>query len=38
MKKRVFLMGLLLSFLTGLQAQKPIILPVWAQGAPESTG
>lgn len=38
MKKRVFLMGLLLSFLTGLQAQKPIILPVWEQGAPESNG
>lgn len=38
MKKRIFLMGLLLSFLTGLQAQKPIILPVWEQGAPESNG
>ena len=36
--KKQFLIGLFLCFLSTLQAQRPIILPVWEHGAPESNG
>lgn len=37
MKKLIFI-GVLLSFLHFAQAQTPIVLPVWENGAPESNG
>ena len=38
MKKRQILTGFLLAVVSALQAQKPVELPVWENGAPNSNG